>query len=131
MASLTRDELRRFGLTVGGVFLALALASAWRGHDVAPWILAVLGGCLVVPALVWPTMLRPVERGWMAVAGVLGHVNARIILAAIYYLLVTPIGLVRRFIHDPLRRRLGTDAPTHWVARDREPVDPMEYRKQF
>lgn len=131
MSSLTRHELRRFGLTVGGVFLALGLFSAWRGHVTAPTVLGVVGGCLVVPALVWPVILRPVERGWMAVAAVLGHVNARIILAAIYYLIVTPVGVVRRSISDPLQRRLGSEATTYWLRRDQAPGDPAGYRKQF
>ena len=36
MQPLSAVELRRFGLTVGGVFLALGVVSHLRGHDVAP-----------------------------------------------------------------------------------------------
>ena len=123
--------MRRFGFTVGGVFLLLAAVSWWRGHVNPPLVLATVGTLLVVPALLVPRVLGPVERGWMAMAAVLGAINTRILLTLIYVVVVTPIGWLRRLGGDPLERRLGTDAPSHWVPRERHPVDPGSYRKQF
>jgi hypothetical protein len=37
------------------------------------------------------------------------------LLAAVYYLVVTPIGLVSRLIHDPLSRRWNRDAQSYWI----------------
>jgi hypothetical protein len=123
--------LRRFGYTVGGVFLALAALSWWRGHVNPPLVLASVGLLLVLPALVAPRVLGPVERAWMAMAAVLGAVNTRILLTLVYVVVVTPIGWLRRLGGDPLSRNLGTDAPSHWVPRERGAVDPESYRKQF
>lgn len=131
MGSPTRSELRRFGLSVGGVFLVLAALSAWRGHELPPRVLGTLGALLAVPGLLFPGVLAPVERGWMAMAAVLARVNTRIILGVLYYVVFTPAGIVRRLVHDPLERRLGTDAESHWIPREREQVDPERYRKQF
>ena len=131
MQGASRAALRRFGLTVGGAFLVLALASWWRGHVLPPRVFAAVGALLVVPGLVAPALLGPVERAWMAMAAVLGAVNTRILLTLVYVVVVTPIGWLRRLRGDPLNRRLGTDAPSHWVPRERGPVDPESYRKQF
>jgi hypothetical protein len=90
--------------------------------------LAVL---LVVPGLIVPAVLGPVERRWMAFAEVLGRVNTRIILTLLYWLVMTPIGLVRRAFADPLDRTLHDGRTTSWVARSREPVDIARYRQQF
>jgi hypothetical protein len=127
----TRAELRRFGITVGGVFLALALLSAWRGHVLPPRILGTLGVLLVVPGLLAPSVLGPVERHWMRFAEAIGRVNSRIILSLLYWLVFTPVGLVRRWIHDPLDRAMRDGRPSVWVARPRGPVDPARYRQQF
>jgi hypothetical protein len=127
----TPAELRRFGCTVGGVFLLLAAVSWWRGHQIPPLILGTLGAVLVVPGLLMPAVLGPVERGWMAFAAVLGAINTRILLTLVYVAVVTPIGWLRRWSEDPLDRSLGTGATSHWVPREKQPLDPESYRKQF
>ena len=74
--------------------------SWWRGHELPPRVLWTLGVLLVVPGLLAPAVLAPVERGWMAFAEVLGHVNTRIILTVLFYFVMTPVG----FVHAPLPR---------------------------
>ena len=39
-------------------------------------------------------------RHWMRVAAILGMINSRILLALVYYGLITPMGLMRRLIGD-------------------------------
>ena len=130
-AARTAAELRRFGLTVGGVFLLLALVSWWRGHDCAAAVMAASGTGLVLPGLVAPRALAPVERAWMRFAEVLGRINTRIILTVALCLVITPIGLVRRAFGDPLDRRTRDGRASTWVRRPRAPVDPARYRQQF
>jgi len=131
MSPKTPRELRRFGFTVGGVFGVLAAISWWRGHVIPPAIMGALAVLLIAPALVFPGGLRPVERRWMEFAGVLGHVNSRIILTILYYGLVTPLGVVRRSIRDPLDRRLRDGRSSDWIRREPETVDLERYEQQF
>ena len=131
MAAVSRPALRKFGLTVGGVFLILASVSWWRGHELAPRVMGALGVPLVALGLVAPALLAPVERAWMAMAEVLGRINTRIILTVIFYAIVTPLGWVRRWRHDPLNRRMHDGRSSNWVRRERVPVDPARYRHQF
>jgi hypothetical protein len=67
----------------------------------------------------------------MAMAEVLGRINARIILTLVYFVVVTPIGWVRRWREDPLNRRMHDGRASNWIVRPRSPVDPMRYRQQF
>jgi hypothetical protein len=130
-AARTAAELRRFGLTVGGAFLLLALVSWWRGHVVPPLVMAGLGAGLVLPGLVAPRMLARVERSWMRFAEVLGRINTRIILTVLYALVFTPVGLLRRAFGDPMDRRMRDGRASTWVRRPPAPPDPARYRQQF
>ena len=124
--------LRRFGLTVGGAFLLLALASWWRAHVLPPRVLAALGLLLVGPGLVAPAALGPVRRVWLGAAALLGEVNSRIILTVLFYLVIAPIGFVlRHLVRDPLDRSLADGKASNWIKRERQPVDPARYEQQF
>ena len=90
-----------------------------------------LGSGLVLPALLAPRLLAPVERAWMRFADVVGRINTRIVLTVVYALVLTPIGLVRRAFGDPLDRRTRDGRASTWVRRPRAPVDPARYRQQF
>jgi hypothetical protein len=131
MRDVSPRGLRKFGLSVGGVFLVLAAFSRWRGHVNAPAVLLALGSPLVLLGAVAPALLAPVERAWMAMAEVLGRVNTRIILTALFWLVFTPVGAIRRLGADPLNRRMEDGAASNWIGRERKPVDPARYRHQF
>jgi hypothetical protein len=112
-----QTEARRFGLVVGGIFLAIGLwplvvrGAAWRQWAV------LLGGALALLAVARPVLLVPLHRGWMWVGHGLGWVNTRLLLAAVYFLLMTPLGLLMRLVgRDPLDRRMG-DRTSYWKAR--------------
>jgi hypothetical protein len=130
-APLTPRALRRFGLTVGGAFLVLGGISRWRGHEWPPLVLWTLAGALLVPALAYPAILAPIERAWMRLGAVLHRVNSTLILGIIFFLVITPIGMVLRLFRDPMDRRLVPQRPTLWVKRERGSVEPQRYRQPF
>lgn len=110
--------LRQFGLVVGGVFVGIATVIAWRrGWEVGPLVLG-LGGpgvVLVLLGLVAPAALRPVYLVWMGLAVVLGFVMTRVLLTAVFVLMMVPIGLVLRLAgKDLLDRRLDPAATSYW-----------------
>jgi hypothetical protein len=61
----------------------------------------------------------------------IGLVVSSVVLMVLYYLILTPIGVVLRMTgYDPMRRNFSSDAGTYWVHRD--PVSDSErYFKQF
>ena len=127
----SRSELRKFGLTVGIAFALLGTVSWWRGHEIPPRVLWTAGGGLLVLGLLAPSLLHPVHRGWMAFALVLGRVNTRIILTVLYYVAVTPIGVVMRLFRDPMNRALGESTESQWIKRKPQAVDLATYERQF
>ena len=132
MPGASSSELRRFGLTVGGMFLLLGGVSRWRGHVYPPAVFWTAGVLLVTPALLAPAVLEPVRRGWMRFGMAVGEVNARIILTIMFYLVIAPLGFVlRTFVRDPLDRSLTDRKASNWIRRPRAAVDRARYERQF
>ena len=119
---LTAAAGRKFGFTLGSAFVVLALVIlALRGLSLGVQIIAVIGSLLLLAGVLVPTRLGPVERSWMAFGHLISRVTSPIFLAILYFLVITPIGLLRRaFGHNALRRSPGDAglAPGGtWVAR--------------
>lgn len=94
-----RTELKKFGMIMGTIIPALfGILLPWlfgKVHPLWPW---VLGGVFWVFALFFPLLLRRVHILWVKIGEVLGWFNSRIILGAIFFLLITPMGLVMRVL---------------------------------
>ena len=124
-------ELRKFGLMVGGVFAAVGLLFLWRHPGRTPYFL-IPGGTLMLLGLVLPRALKWVYIAWMSVAFVLGFVMAHVILTLLFYLMITPRGLVARlFGKDFLRLKLDRGAATYWIPREGKSRPPAEYERPF
>ena len=92
------------------------------------WIVAA-----VVGGLIWisPPFGRIVYMGWMMAAIPIGWTLSHVILAVVYYLTVTPVGLIMRLTgHDPLHRKLDRTAKSYWVPHD-SPKESSRYFRQF
>jgi hypothetical protein len=101
---------REFGLLVGAVF---SLVGAWwfyRGKfAIAAYVFTIAGPVLIVLGATLPNVLVVPRRFWMKLAEGLSYVSSRVILAIIFFLVLTPIGLVKRALGwDPLQRRSGS-----------------------
>jgi hypothetical protein len=126
----TRRQLRSFGFLVGGVF---ALLGTWPAavHGLPPRVWAlVLAAALVLPAAIHPRILAQPYRAWMALGHALGLVNTRIILSLFFYLVLTPVGVVLRWMgKDPMRRAWDPAAVSY--RQPREPRPGSHMRQQF
>ena len=123
---------REFGLVVGGVFVLLGGWWLYRGKfPSAAHIVLPLGVLLFLLGLIWPKILVLPNRAWMLLAEVLSFVTTRIILALVFFLVVTPIGLVKRLSGwDPLSRR-GPRSTSYWKPYSERQRDPRHYEKMF
>ena len=123
---ITTKQLRSFGLTVGGIFAFIGFWPLMFRHQDSRWWALVIAGCLVIPAVVYPKSLIWPYRGWTAFGHALGWINTRIILGLVFYFVVTPIGIVRRWLgKDPMGRRLRPDVTSYRVVRKPRPASHL------
>jgi hypothetical protein len=91
---------------VGIAFVVLAAISAWRGHYLPPRVLGALGAALLLAGVVVPGRLSRVYRAWMGLASAISKVTAPIVVGAMYFVVLSPMGaLMRLFGRNPLRHR--------------------------
>lgn len=129
-ARLSAADGRKFGLTVGGAFLAFGGIALWRGKHRTATVLLTLGGLLVLAALVAPTALGPVERAWMGLAHALSKVTTPIFMGVVYFLVMLPIGLIRRLTgNSPIVPR--GRAASRWEAHVPAVADGERMERQF
>ena len=124
-----RDEDRRFGWTVGGVFAVLGGLLLWRARMAAGTVFTAVGGVLLLLAASSPALLASPHRAWLAFAKFLGRVNSAVFLFLTFFLVLTPLAFfLRLFGRDELRRRGPAPAST-WEPYPERNRDPKHYEK--
>ncbi len=110
---LSGRGLRKFGLQTGVFLLLLAGASAFRGNARIAALLFAVGGLLAAAGLLLPAVLRRVYKAWMTAAFCLGWLVSRIILTGLFFLVITPVGLLARLMGRNFLDMDFPDAPAH------------------
>jgi hypothetical protein len=129
---------RAFGLTVGGILLAIAAVRAglhlWDGEGPG-WVeavLAAIGAPLVAFGLLAPGLLAPLNRAWTKLGLLLFKVVNPLVLGLIYLTTVVPIGLLMRLLgRDLLSLKLDRQAQSYWVVREPPGPAPETMIRQF
>ena len=128
---VTDAQARRTALVVAAVLSAVAGWNFYRGRMTAVVIFGSVGATLVLVGLFVPVAARGFHNAWMRFAAALGHVNSRVLLTLMYYLVVTPYGFVSRLAgRDPLRRR-GARGESYWVERKRTRQEREQFERLF
>ena len=126
-----RQDLRHYGL---GLALLIVLVFwgllPWLGDRPRPaWPLAV-GSVLAVLALAWPLAVYPVYRALLPVARVLGVVNTWLLLGAVFFGILLPVGWVLRRM-GRLQYRVGFDPAAASYRIDVEPDRAVRLEEPF
>jgi len=118
-------EGRTFALTLAGGFLVLGFLALRKERHQAAGISFALSAVSLLAGLLMPGRLGPLRRGWMKMGEVIGLVTTPVLMAAVYYLVVTPTGMLRRFRS---RRRARNGSGWH----KRAPLPPASrMERQF
>lgn len=128
----TRKELRVFS-ALWIVFFAIIGGIVYRrtGSSGLAWAI-LLGAALVgIGGLLWPRAIRPVYLVWMVAAFPIGWTISHLVLAAVFYFLCTPIGLLLRLAgKDAMKRSFDRGADSYWDPKT-SPREPRSYFRQY
>jgi energy-coupling factor transporter transmembrane protein EcfT len=67
------------------------------------WLI-LLAIAVLILAMAWPAVFKPLARVWFGFSYLLGGIVSKIILSIVFFLIVTPVGLVRKVLGaDPMK----------------------------
>ena len=113
---------RSFGLVFTIFFLIVSLLPMLSGQKFRVWGLSVTAVFLVL-ALIKPDVLAPLNHMWTKLGMLLHHIVSPVALGIIFFLVLTPIGLMIRVLgKDVLRLTFDKTAHSYWI--DRTPPGP-------
>ena len=127
----SKKDLRKFGLTVGIVLLAIAGFLFWKGKE-SYLVLGILGGFLVIAGLLFPIILKPLNKVWMTLAVLMGWVMTRVIFTILFFIVLTPLKFVAKiFGKNFLDLKIDKARNSYWEVREKKEIKPIDYEKQF
>ena len=137
LIEVKKDFSRRELLWFGPLFaLFVGIIGGWifirqLGWHTAAYGLWAAAAVLILVYYLIPTIRKPVYMGWIYAVMPIGWVISHLLLGAIFYLVVTPIGLAMRLLrYDPMHREFDREATSYWIERRRD-TDVKSYFKQY
>ena len=122
---------RSFGVVVTILFGVVGLYPLLGGRAPRWWSLAAAAAVLAA-ALLEPRWLAPFHRVWFRLGLLLHRITSPVVMAVIYFAVVTPTGLIMRALgKDPLRLRREPDAASYWIHRDPPGPERESMTNQF
>ncbi len=113
-------ELRKFGLLVGAVFLLFGVAGFFKHWSAEIFVTAgAIGILLLLCGWLRPAVLKRAYVVWMGIAFVLGWVVSRLILIVLFYVVLTPLGIVARLSGKKfIATEFRTQRVSLWIAKE-------------
>ena len=124
MADVKIGSNRSFGIVFFIVFLLISIYPLINNEDIRIWSLFVSIVFLVL-GIVNSNILSPLNKLWFKFGILLGKIISPIIMATIFFLVVTPIGLIMRIIGKDLLNLKYSHNKSYWI----EKTDPKSKMK--
>jgi hypothetical protein len=123
-------ELRRFAVAMLIGFSLLGLFSVWRAGEIttASIVLWGIGVFLAVAAFV-PRLGRLAYLGVYLPTSVIGYVVSQVILTLMFFLVITPLGIILRLMRKDVLQQRRRRQKTHWTLVKSSRTDDSYYRQ--
>ena len=109
---------RSFGIVFFIVFLFIALYPITYSEDIRIWSL-IISFIFIILGLLNSKILTPLNKLWFKFGVILGKIISPIIMGIIFFLVVTPIGLIMKVLgKDLLRLKYNKKDNTYWIEKN-------------
>ena len=110
---------RSFGLLFFIVFLAFALWQLTKKGEINLYLISIASIFLIL-GLLNSKILTPLNKSWIKFGELLGRIIAPIVMAIVYFIILTPISLlVRLFGKDLIGMKFNKNSKTYWIKREK------------
>ena len=111
-----KSNNRSFGIVFFIVFLIIGIYPILNGEEIRDWSL-IISIIFLVLGILNSKVLTPLNKIWFKFGIFLGKIISPLVMAIIFFLVVTPIGLLMRFFgKDVLNLKFNNDK-SYWVEK--------------
>ena len=118
---------KSFGIVFFVVFLIISIFPLINDGNLRIWAL-IISIIFLILGLVNSNILTPLNKIWFRFGLILGKIVSPIVMSVIFFLVVTPIGILMRILKKDLLNLKINDSKSYWVKKS-EPKSKM--RNQF
>ena len=122
-----KENNKSFGILFFIIFLLIALWPLLNSEFIRMWALGIASIFLVL-GFINSKILTPVKKSWIKLGEILGRVIAPIIMGFIYFIIITPIGILMRLIGKDLLNTKFNKDKSYWIKRAKN-IETM--KRQF
>ena len=108
---------RNFGIVFAIVFMIVALWPLLNQNEIRVWSLTISFIFLVL-GLINSKLLSPLNKGWFKFGLILGRIIAPIVMGIVFFLVVTPTGLIMKALGKDLLKLKKNTNSTYWLDKD-------------
>lgn len=114
---VTGSSDRAFGLVFFLVFILIAFAPMISAGEIRGWAL-IAGGVFLLAAIVRPSLLSSLNRGWTKFGLMVHQCASPIVLAILFFLIMSPYAIVMKLFHrDILNLSYQPESESYWINR--------------
>ena len=126
----SNKDIRGFGITIGIILFIISGLLMYYGKE-SYQLIAIIASTFIGLGLILPILLKPIYLLWMTFAAILGWIMTRVILSIIFYLILTPIGLITRLLGEDFLALKKIESDSYWNYRNSSEELNQNYEKQF
>ena len=114
----TSNSNRVFGIFFSFIFFIIALWPLMiNGQEIRYWLI-LLAILFLILGLINSKLLTPLNKGWIKLGFFLGKLVTPVLMGLVYFLVVTPIGIIMRLIGKDLLNLKKNKSKTYWIKRN-------------
>ena len=111
---------RSFGILFSIVFAAIAFWPLLNLGEIRVWSV-IVSSIFLLLGLINSKLLYPLNLVWVKFGELIGKIVAPLVMALIFFIILTPIGLFLRLIGKDLLNVKLNNNKTYWIKRDKKP----------
>ena len=108
---------RSFGIVFFIVFLIISLWPLLNNDQVRYWAL-IVSILFLLLGIINSKVLTPLNKIWFKFGILLGKIVSPVVLAIIFFLVVTPTGLIMRMLGKDLLKLKKNKNKTYWIKKE-------------
>ena len=116
MSKITVGSNKSFGIVFCIFFLIVSLYPLINGESIRLWSI-ILSGIFLILGLLNSRVLTPLNILWFKFGILLGRFISPIVMGLVFFLVVTPTGIIMRLFKKDLLKIKFSENETYWIKK--------------